>query len=218
MVVSDETFVVCVYGILFTQLSLTGVVALGMTILTDFRQWCLIYAECLLFCALVVILLCLGLLYAKIVQNVHYRLCCFLGFTLGLASVIGIVSAELYTTHHSILLLNALATTIGTVASQTLFVAIALEDVGQFNQCVYQVLYILFSGFVIWNFIAPMTYFWSGLMGITLFCTYIVVDTHRLMHSTCKFNRDPLCSAIDLYLDIINVFVFFIEFFIQDDE
>jgi FtsH-binding integral membrane protein len=48
-----------------------------------------------------------------------------------------------------------------------------------------------------------------ALLGALVFCGYILFDTSRIVH---KFGYDDyIIAAIDLYLDIINLFLFILD-------
>merc|ERR1719229_1830563 len=66
---------------------------------------------------------------------------------------------------------------------------------------------------IMWGFLGSMFGFGGGLMysacGAILFCGYIVFDTHRVMEVYGP--DDAIVAAIELYLDVINLFMYLLE-------
>ncbi len=51
-----------------------------------------------------------------------------------------------------------------------------------------------------------------GIVGSGLFSVYLLYDLNKLYNRVDEFERDPLIVAIDIYLDIINMFLYMLEF------
>ena len=60
------------------------------------------------------------------------------------------------------------------------------------------------------------TGFWYSLCGVVLFCGFIVYDTWRI--TTVYGYDDFLLAAIDLYLDIINLFLYILDLMLRSKE
>merc|ERR1712232_865544 len=69
------------------------------------------------------------------------------------------------------------------------------------------------TGLVVWGLLASLFGLGGGLVysafGAMLFCGYILYDTHRIMEVLGP--DDAIVGAIDLYLDIINLFMYLLQ-------
>ena len=50
-----------------------------------------------------------------------------------------------------------------------------------------------------------------AIIGCGVFSVYLLYDLNKLYYSVDEFERDPLIVAIDIYLDIINLFIYILE-------
>ena len=71
----------------------------------------------------------------------------------------------------------------------------------------------LLLSLIIWGFISSLLGFAAGgvysWLGAFIFCGYIVIDTQMIM--TRLGYDDYIIAAIELYLDILNMFLFIIQ-------
>ena len=51
-----------------------------------------------------------------------------------------------------------------------------------------------------------------AIIGSGLFSVYLLYDLNKLYNRVDEFEMDPLIVAIDIYLDIINMFLYMLEF------
>ena len=84
----------------------------------------------------------------------------------------------------------------------------------------YQLLFACLVMLLLWIICAPtvhilkMSYAWFGSL---LFMTYIIVDTSRLAYCHTDDMCDVLCCTMELYLDIINLFIYFVKCLSDND-
>ena len=51
-----------------------------------------------------------------------------------------------------------------------------------------------------------------SVIGVILFSAYLLYDLNQLYNRTNNFEEDPILAAINIYLDIINLFLYILEF------
>lgn len=206
-------FVQQVYAILFSQIVFTTALTILVTFHSTIRGVCLLHTGWLSLACTIMAVLCLLALYYDF-WTTQIRIVLFGGFTIGMACFVGILSCVLYASSKSYVIVQALVTTSCIFVGLTCFVAMIPTNTGAPSLCVMQVLFGSLVALFVWTVFSP-SQFVTGIFGIIVFTGYIIADTCRLMHD--KHKRDPLLCAIELYLDVLNLFVFVVEFFVSDD-
>lgn len=215
----DVSFVLRVYAVLLGQLSCTAFVAWAMVYFQNVQYVCLRYLNWWMPACAMAGLVCLLGLYIHHWSKVG-RVCWFAGFTLSCSLFLGFIACDLVAGGHGWLVLRALSVTIAVFVSLTLFVALATDDVWAphlwFQQLVLGfalVLVLVIYTVPLW----PLSLFLRAVCGVMLFIAYIIVDMYRLVHDSTMHGGDPLLCAMELYVDVLNLFVFLVDFFIHDD-
>jgi FtsH-binding integral membrane protein len=116
-------------------------------------------------------------------------------------------------------MLRALSVTMLVIVCLTLFVALAMDDVSAthlwFQQlvlgCVLALMLVVYT-VPLW----PLSLFARAVCGVMVFIAYLIVDTYRLVHDSTMHGGDPLLCAMELYVDVVNAFVFVVDALIHD--
>lgn len=208
-------FVQQVYAILLAQLVFTTALTGLMTFHATIRGVCLLRAGQISLVCTIMAVLCLLALYCDC-WTTRTRLLLFGGFTFGMAILVGILSGVLYASSKSHVVVHALVTTACIFVGLTWFVVMVSTNTSVPSLCVMQVLFASLVALLVWTVLSP-SHFVTGIFGIIVFTGYIIADTSRLLYDKSEYERDPLLCAIELYMDVLNVFVFAVEFFVHDD-
>ena len=62
----------------------------------------------------------------------------------------------------------------------------------------------------------PLSLFARAMCGVMVFIAYLIVDTYRLVHDSTMHGGDPLLCTMELYVDVVNAFVFVVDALIHD--
>jgi FtsH-binding integral membrane protein len=214
----DASFVLRVYAVLLGQLSCTTLVVWAMVHFQSVQRVCLQHLHWWMpVCAMVGLVCLLGLYIHH--WNAFARLCCFVGFTLSCSLLLGGIGCDLVAGGHEWLMLRALSVTMLVIVCLTLFVALAMDDVSAthlwFQQlvlgCVLVLVLVVYT-VPLW----PLSLFARAVCGVMVFIAYLIVDTYRLVHDSTMHGGDPLLCAMELYVDVVNAFVFVVDALIHD--
>jgi len=134
------------------------------------------------------------------------------GFTMCLSYTVGVVCAAYYENHMGAIVLQALILTATVFLSLTSYVIVTKKDFSFLGAGLFAGLIIL----IVWGFLNAFFDFGLGsrmvfsLLGALLFCGYILYDTSLVVH---YFGPDDyIPAAVTLYLDLINLFLYLLEF------
>lgn len=203
-------FVRKVYGILAMQMTITFVMCLAGMFVPPFQsaligfmampmaQWIILVPTICVLC---------GLHVNKSSYPLNYQL--LVVFTVLMSiSIAGICAA--YQAHgRGMLIAQAFAMTMAVFGGLS---AYALKT-GQDFEWMGGVLFAGLCGMTMFSFCGWLFGFSGGmfypLFGVILFSGYILYDTHRLLHIYGP--DDALIASIELYLDILNMFVYMLE-------
>ncbi|KAL3851862.1 hypothetical protein ACJMK2_015563 [Sinanodonta woodiana] len=190
-----------VYGILTSQLLLTtviGAIFMGSESVKLYVQqspWMLLFA---LFGTLVVMF---ALMIKRMETPTNYIL---LGvFTLMEAYAVGVV----VTMYDVGSVLEAFLLTLGVTLALTIYTLQSSRDFSSMGAALFACLWILIiAGFL--QIFFPSEILDKGLAvgGAVLFSLFIIFDTHMLMHKLSP--EEYIVAAINLYLDILNLFLY----------
>lgn len=199
-------FVISVYVILLVQLVFTYGVATGMNECTILKTFVMNYAMYLLPIVGVVALI---ILLTFLICNLKYivKIALFCVFTLCMALIIGLIHIQLIQDEQNENLLLSVKLTIGVFCTLSLLVWIMpLCHTNMF--ILEQILIVCLFVLLFWQIYNPPFYqFMFGSIGVSIFVCYIIIDTWRLC---CTSHKDVLLSALDLYLDILNLTYFIV--------
>jgi hypothetical protein len=221
---SDESlragFVKKVYGILGAQLVLTALVCAFMSLVAPVREACLAMAggigytvfSIAIFVPLVCVLCALH--SKKHTYPANYYL--LVAFTLIMSLNVGFVCAVFSAAGLGVLIIESLVITISLVGGLTIYVVWSDKDFS----FMYGFLFASLCGMVcvgfLGLFIPALT---NGILypacGAVLFSGYVVYDTWKI---TKVFGYDDyIPAAIELYLDIINLFLYILQILARSD-
>ena len=136
------------------------------------------------------------------------------GFTACMSYSVGTVCVAVSTTQPNggLLVLEALILTATVFVSLTAYVMLSKKDFSFLGGGLFAGLIII----IMWSFLSPLMGFSAGglspvfsLVCALLFCGYILYDTSLILH---HFGPDDyIVAAVQLYLDIINLFLYLLE-------
>ncbi|GAB5359889.1 hypothetical protein AAMO2058_000580800 [Amorphochlora amoebiformis] len=136
-----------------------------------------------------------------------YILCAFTG---AMACQIGVICAVYTQAGMSELVLQAFIYTAAIFGALTIYAFTTKIDVRSWGPYLFMGLVVL----LIWGLVSMLFGFKSNwfysLGGALLFSAYILYDTSRLLH-TFGADEDWIFFTIDLYLDIVNLFLFILQ-------
>jgi len=204
-------FIRKVYSILSVQLILTVCGAATFMFVDSARSFAL-SSTGVFYTAL---FLPFGLLFALMCYKDKHPTNMYLlsAFTLCEAYTIGVVCARYYEAGYGMIVLQALLLTAAVFCSLTSYVFVTKKDFSWMGGALYAGLMIMVMwGFI--NMIFPVTFGGFGhtifaLGGALLFSGYILYDTSLIMHHLGP--DDYIMAAVNLYLDIINLFLYLLE-------
>ena len=195
-----------VYGIVLAQVVLTAAVACGIMYSDTVSEWSIRHFGWMSWVAFIATLL---LLFACAIYKNSYphNYCLLLGFTLCQAYSIGVVCAMYRSVGLEETLLQAFVLTASLFVLLTLFTIQSKINFSFLGAGLYGALWLLIvTGILaLW-----LHYEWLrtayALAGSLLFCLFIIYDTFLI---TSKLGYDDyIIAAIELYLDIVNLFLF----------
>ena len=201
-------FIRKVYGILSAQLLLTCAVAAFMMSSKSVSAFVLKNTSWIQWVVIVPMFLVLfKLMSAKDEYPLNMQL--LFGFTGIMSFNIGTVCVIYQEAGLGSLILEAALTTAITFLALIAFACQSRYDYTVFNGMLLTVLssMIVYSFFcMIFGFSPGILYSWLGCL---VFCAFVVVDTQKIM---TKFGYDDyIIAAIELYLDILNLFLFILQ-------
>ncbi|XP_074082309.1 protein lifeguard 4 [Macrotis lagotis] len=189
-----------VYSIVFLQVLLTTVTS-AIFMYFDSIQVFIVKSPALI---LVSLLGSLGLILALMLNRHKHPLNLYLlfGFTL-LESLTVAVAVTFYDV---VVVLHAFMLTTAVFFGLTLYTLQSKRDFSKFGAGLFACLFILIlSGFLRFFYDNELVEIIFSAMGALLFCGFIIYDTHLLMHKLSP--EEYILAAINLYLDIINLFL-----------
>ncbi|XP_074125817.1 protein lifeguard 4 [Sminthopsis crassicaudata] len=146
----------------------------------------------------------LGLILALVLNRHKHPLNLYLlfGFTL-LESLTVAVAVTFYDVY---VVLQAFVLATAVFLGLTLYTLQTKRDFSKFGAGLFALLLILLlSGFLRFFYNNELVEIIFSAMGALLFCGFIIYDTHQLMHKLSP--EEYILAAINLYLDIINLFL-----------
>lgn len=189
-----------VYGILSTQLFVTTVV----TAFTMFTPAAKLYISQNHWMVMVAFFMSLGLLIALMVKRretpTNYILLSL--FTLVQAYTVAVVVSF----YDQLAVLQAFLLTMGVTVGLTLYTFQTKRDFSAWGAGLFAFLTVLMVGSMLQFFVANTHLeFVLSLAGAVLFSFFLIFDTHMIMHRVSP--EDYITATIELYLDIINLFL-----------
>lgn len=203
-----RAFIRKVYGILAAQLVLTSLVAYLFMYNPSVNFFVLEHSAAVMWPSFICTIgLIIGLHCYKNKHPTNYYLLFF--FTLFEAFIIGLVCAAYERAGYGFLILEAASITgviFMSLSAFTLYSGYDFSFMGMY-------LFACLVGFMFWGFFCSifgfhLSYFYS-LCGSLLFSAYIVFDTWKI--SKVYGYDDYVPAAIDLYLDIVNLFLYVLD-------
>ncbi|XP_013418294.1 protein lifeguard 4 isoform X6 [Lingula anatina] len=190
-----------VYGILAAQLvltTLTGALFISVDSVKGFvreNNWMVLVAIISTF------VLLFALMWKRQETPANYIL---LGlFTLAEAYSVGVI----VTFYDVRVVLEAFGLTCAVVIALTVYTLQSKKDFSSWGAGLFSVLWILIlAGFLQFFFQSPMLERMMSIGGAVLFSLFIVFDTHMLMHKLSP--EEYILASINLYLDILNLFLY----------
>lgn len=129
------------------------------------------------------------------------------GFTLFEALAVAFV----VTFYDVYIILQAFVLTTGVFLGLTMYTLQSKRDFSKFGAGLFAVLWILcLSGILMLFFHSETMELVVAALGALLFCGFIIYDTYSLMHKLSP--EEYILAAINLYLDIINLFMHLLRF------
>lgn len=204
-----------VYSVLFLQLCVTVLVTCGLW--EHPSLWNVVLNNRLCIHTLGA-LACVSILslYIFNLSNIT-RLCWFTLLTLIVSTLIGTYTCQLWLLGHNEVIWYALITTIALWIVLVLYTLFCFDSRCMLHSVTHQLLLVLLVLLITWCVFNPQPSCMYYSLGIVIFASYIVVDTARITHDTHN-DIDILCASAELYLDVINMFVFVVDYMLYDDE
>jgi FtsH-binding integral membrane protein len=197
-----------VYGILSVQLIVTLGVAMLCMFSEPVRLFSVAHTQAVVwgtFIPTLAILIALAFLKNKHPWNT-VLLCCF---TVLESWVIGVICAIYHSQGIGIIVAEAAGLTLAVFLSLTAYCLISKRDFSFLGGFLFAGLFLL-MGWGLLNMLFGWHTTWLySLLGAVLFCGYILFDTYQISQ---KYEVDDyIIASIDLYLDIINLFLFILQ-------
>eukprot|EP00471_Norrisiella_sphaerica_P000839 CAMPEP_0184487832 /NCGR_PEP_ID=MMETSP0113_2-20130426/10361_1 /TAXON_ID=91329 /ORGANISM="Norrisiella sphaerica, Strain BC52" /LENGTH=383 /DNA_ID=CAMNT_0026870243 /DNA_START=65 /DNA_END=1216 /DNA_ORIENTATION=- len=137
------------------------------------------------------------------------------GFTLAMSCEVGVICALYAQAGMAEIVLQAVIYTSAIFGALTIYAFTTRIDLRSWGPYLFVGLIVL----MIWGFVSMLFGFQSNwfysLAGALLFSAYILYDTSRLLH-TYGSDESWILFTIDLYLDIINLFLFILQLLAKD--
>ena len=196
------------YGILAMQLLLTAFVSYECMYNASINTWILSHSAAVMWPSFIVGMCLIFALHCyKNKYPTNYYL--LFAFTLSELLIIGLVCAAFERSGQGFLVLQAVGITGAIFVGLSMFTFYSGYDFGFMGMYLFACL----IGMIVWGFFISIfgfqTPYLYSLLGAMLFCGYIVYDTWQISE---KYTYDDYIPAsIDLYLDIINLFLYILE-------
>ncbi|XP_006769688.1 PREDICTED: protein lifeguard 4 [Myotis davidii] len=146
----------------------------------------------------------LGSIFALILNRHKHPLNLYLLFGFTLLEALSV--ACVVTFYDVYIILQAFVLTTAVFLGLTIYTLQSKKDFSKFGAGLFAVLWILFlSGILRLFFYSETVELVVAAVGALLFCGFIIYDTHSLMHRLSP--EEYVLAAINLYLDIINLFL-----------
>ena len=214
---NDKYHVLSIYGILFAQWCVTFVVTYGLYV-SPFVLHTLLYSSWLLPVLQLLSVILILILYLMCSLSYWWRVGVFAWLTFNTSAMVALLVCTWIALGYTNMVRFACYATMAVFATISLIVFIAYDTnqnnlIVVFEQLLLSVLVLLVIGIVM-NLSSGC---WLNLLGILVFTCYIVVDTWCIVEHSKGHSRDPLFSTIELYLDILNLFVFIVDYILDDE-
>ncbi|EPQ11728.1 protein lifeguard 4 isoform X1 [Myotis lucifugus] len=146
----------------------------------------------------------LGTIFALILNRHKHPLNLYLLFGFTLLEALSV--ACVVTFYDVYIILQAFVLTTAVFLGLTMYTLQSKKDFSKFGAGLFAVLWILcLSGILRLFFYSETVELVVAAVGALLFCGFIIYDTHSLMHRLSP--EEYVLAAINLYLDIINLFL-----------
>eukprot|EP00794_Sanderia_malayensis_P006141 gene6141-6847_t len=193
-------FIRKVYGILTAQLLLTTVTAAVFMFTESIKNFVQQSPGVLLLGFIMSMILIIALMVKRKESPTNMYL--LFAFTLCEAYTIGTV----VTFYDQFLVLQAFILTIGTTIALTAYTFQSKRDFSSWGAGLFTVLWILvLAGFMQMMIPSELAHVGIAVVGAILFSCFIIFDTHMLIHKLSP--EEYITASINLYLDIINLFL-----------
>jgi FtsH-binding integral membrane protein len=207
---TESWYVFKVLNIVFVQLLVT----IGMAVTAYYNKTVLInYIEKDKGIIVLPIVFSLGSLIAisccKPIKSIAYLL--FVIFTLSMAAMIAIAILP-YSPQILIIATTATAVTVFAINSVALYCAMKNIDFTYLGPGLFGALCGILVLTILQYFIhSTIMAMFISIFGILIFSTYLLYDLNRL-YNRDDYEDDPILAAINIYLDIINLFLYILQF------
>eukprot|EP00795_Rhopilema_esculentum_P002164 gene2164-17754_t len=193
-------FIRKVYGILTAQLLLTTITA-GVFMYTESIKDFVQQSPGLLMVGMIMsLILVIALMVKRREAPTNFYL--LAAFTLCEAYTIGTV----VTFFDQFVVLQAFMLTVGTTMALTVYTFQSKKDFSNWGAGLFNILWIfILAGFMQILMPSDILYLGMAVAGAIIFSCFIVFDTHLLLHKLSP--EEYIVAAINLYLDIINLFL-----------
>ncbi|XP_065829782.1 protein lifeguard 4-like [Oscarella lobularis] len=199
-----------VYGILTAQLALTVAVATLFVTVDSVKSFVRGSPTTMLVAAFATFAILIALLVKK---NEHpTNLYLLAAFTLCEAYTVGVA----VTFYDRLIVLEAFFLTLAVFVGLTAFTLQSKRDYSTWGASLFSFLWILILGGFLQFFIRSDSLdFVISLAGAVVFSGFIIFDTHMIMHRLSP--EDYIVAAINLYLDVLNLFLYILRLLSKDN-
>eukprot|EP01012_Entosiphon_sulcatum_P027409 TRINITY_DN33038_c0_g1_i1.p1 TRINITY_DN33038_c0_g1~~TRINITY_DN33038_c0_g1_i1.p1 ORF type:complete len:269 (+),score=65.14 TRINITY_DN33038_c0_g1_i1:41-808(+) len=207
-------FIRRVYGTLSLQLMATAAICCLCMFVAPLRTFCLNFSGVIVWTTLIPVFLVIFALYRfKSSYPANYTL---LGvFTVLESLVLGSVCAIYYANGAGIVLAQAVVLTASVFVALTVYAFMTKRDFSFLGAGLFTCLWVLIG----WSLLSAIIGFQTGvifsLFGALLFCGFILFDTSKIINNYSY--DDHIVASIDLYLDILNLFLFVLQLLSRRD-
>lgn len=209
-------FVRKVFGILTFQLAITaGVGAIIYQAVERDAKWVHQWGPALMTISLIlsIVVLCAMSCFTKIVRTFPYNYCALLAFTLCESVLVGFISAQ----YEARSVFLAATTTVALTTGLTAYACLTKRDFtgcGPFLFCALLGLIVVSTLFAIFGVARNGAF---AACGAVLFCMYIVYDVQMIVGGKNRKHQlgvdEYVFAALEIYLDVINLFLYLLELF-----
>lgn len=198
-------FIRKVYGLLTLQLGLAATIVVAMMRSTTLQVLLAPLQGCFQCTAMLSLILCLIVRKAA-----GWNLFFFLLFTISTGVTTGHLCVIVSKTKGENVVVRAFLATMVVLVSMTVFVMFSTTDFSFLGPFCYVGLNMLIWDCCIFAFLGYRPSWWSWF-GALLFTAYLIYDTNQIMR---RYSTDEyVIAAVDLYLDVLNLFVEFLKIF-----
>eukprot|EP00118_Oscarella_pearsei_P004898 m.21759 g.21759 ORF g.21759 m.21759 type:complete len:244 (+) comp28215_c0_seq2:24-755(+) len=198
-----------VYGILTAQLILTVIMATSFTTIGPIKAFVRGSPITLMVAAFATF----GILIALLVKKNEHPTNLYLltAFTFCEAYSVGVV----VTFYDRVVVLEAFFLTLAVFLGLTMYTLQSKKDYSTWGACLFSFLWILILGGFLQFFIRSDSLdFVISLAGAIVFSGFIIFDTHMLMNRLSP--EEYIVAAINLYLDVLNLFLYILRLLSKD--